>query len=58
VFDRHHAIARVYQAVQTVRQALDVGQAQAGGRPVEDGEGAPAALELAAPRPADRDGRG
>ena len=39
VFDHHHGVAVIAQAVQHVEQLLDVREVQAGGRLVEDVQG-------------------
>ena len=47
VFDYDGGVAGVYQAVEAVQQAGDIGQVQAGGGFVEDVEGVTAALQFA-----------
>ena len=46
VLDHDDGVAGVHQAVEAFEEALDVGEVEAGGRLVEDGEEAPAALQL------------
>src|SRR5579871_2504351 len=47
VFDDEDRVAGVYQPIQAIEEALNIGQMQAGGRLVQNVEDAPAPFDLA-----------